>query len=115
VIKEHISHYEEEKYATEESKLLLLSQRPKNHLVTSTTVYCPPIHLLKKIKYIEFLKQQGKRFIVGGDFNAKNTHWGSRLTTAKGRQLLEAASEYGCKFVSTGKPTYWPTDLLTFS
>ena len=52
----------------------------------------------------------GKRFIVGSDFNAKNIQWGSRLTTPKGRELLRAIQENKCEAISTGKPTYWPTD-----
>jgi endonuclease/exonuclease/phosphatase family metal-dependent hydrolase len=50
------------------------------------------------------------RFIIGGDFNAKHTHWGSRLVTPKGRELYKATVDYGCEFASTGKPTYWPAD-----
>jgi hypothetical protein len=46
----------------------------------------------------------------GVDFNAKNTHWGSRLTTAKGTELLSAIQETKCEAMSTGKPTCWPTD-----
>jgi hypothetical protein len=49
-----------------------------------------PKHPLKKYEYLEFLGDLGKRFIVGGYFNAKNTHWGSRLTTTKGREILTA-------------------------
>jgi hypothetical protein len=52
----------------------------------------------------------GNRFIIGGDFNAKHTHWGSRLTTTKGRELLKAINEYKCEAISMGKPMYWPTD-----
>jgi hypothetical protein len=110
IIKEHIPHCEAEKYETEEIQATAVTVKTKSHLVTLTVVYCPPKHSIKKIQYIEFLKQ-GKRFIVGGDFNAKNTHLGSRLTTAKGRELREAAREYGWEFLSEGKPTYWPTDL----
>jgi hypothetical protein len=50
------------------------------------------------------------RLIIGGDFNAEHTHWGSRLITAKGRELYQAVTDTGCEVVSTGKPTYWPTD-----
>jgi hypothetical protein len=46
----------------------------------------------------------------GGNFNAKNTHWGSRLTTTIGRELLRAIQETRCEAMPTGKPTYWPTD-----
>jgi hypothetical protein len=111
LIREHISHYEKEKYETEEIQATAVTIKTKNHLVTLTAVYCPPKHSIKEIQCTEFLKQQGKRFIVGGDFTAKNTHWGSRLTTAKGQELLEAATEYRCEFLSADKPTYWLTDL----
>jgi hypothetical protein len=73
-------------------------------------IYCPPKHPLKKYEYLEFLGHMGNRFIVEGDFNAKNTHWGSRLTTTNGRELLRAIQETRCEAMSTGKPTYWPTD-----
>ncbi len=47
---------------------------------------------------------------MGGDFNAKNLIWGSRLTSPKGKESLSTIHEIGCDFISTGKPTYWPTD-----
>jgi hypothetical protein len=42
------------------------------------------------------------RLFIGGDFIAEHTHWGSRL--------YKAAADTGCEIVSSGKPTYWPTD-----
>jgi hypothetical protein len=33
------------------------------------------------------------RFIIGGDFNAKHTHWGPRLITTKGRELYKAVTD----------------------
>jgi hypothetical protein len=33
-----------------------------------------------------------------------------RLTTTKGRELIKALNKYKCEAISTGKPTYWPTD-----
>lgn len=51
-----------------------------------------------------------ERFIVGGDFNAKHTDWGARLTVTKRWELRKAIREAGCNFHSTGKLTYWPTD-----
>ena len=50
-------------------------------------------------------------FITGGDFNSKHTPWGSRLTNAKGNELYQAIQEDRCEVHTTGKPTYWPTDL----
>jgi hypothetical protein len=39
------------------------------------------------------------RFIIGGDFNAEHTHWGSRLITTKGRELYKAVTDTGCENV----------------
>ena len=57
------------------------------------------------------LQHLGERFIIGGDYNAKNMDWGSRLTTTKGQELKKAIKEVGCHIHSTGRPTYWPTDF----
>jgi hypothetical protein len=54
------------------------------------------------------------------DYSAKNTLWGSRLTTTKGKELHAAAAELECTYQSSQKPTYWPmaprkiSDLLDF-
>ena len=78
------------------------------------------IILIKREDYKQLFEHIGERFIIGGDFNAKHTHWGSRLINPKDRELFNASNELGCKFVSTRKSTYWPThpqkipDLIDF-
>jgi hypothetical protein len=57
-----------------------------------------------------FFQILGPRFLAGGDFNSKHTHWGSRLTTTKGRELAKLLQANNYSFLSTGSPTYWPTD-----
>jgi len=52
----------------------------------------------------------GPKFIAGGDYKSKHTLWGSRLTTTKGRELSKVIQEKNYSFLSTGTPTYWPTD-----
>ena len=52
----------------------------------------------------------GRRFLAGGDYNAKHTDWGSRLTTPKGRELLKTIELNHLNHLSTGEPMYWPTD-----
>jgi hypothetical protein len=52
----------------------------------------------------------GKKFVAGRDYNRKHTIWGSRLITTKGRELLQVNRNKNYKFLSTGSPTYWPTD-----
>ena len=90
IINENIQHYEETKYEMEEIQATAVCIKARNYSIVVAGIYCPPKHAIKKYKYLEFLGTLGNRFIVGGDFNAKNTHWGSRLTTPKGRELLRA-------------------------
>jgi hypothetical protein len=44
------------------------------------------------------------------DWNSKNTLWSSRLTTTRGRELKKALDINKLKVLSTGEPTFWPTD-----
>ncbi len=83
----------------------------KRKEVNISSIYCPPRHNLKRGDYEELFSNMGRCFIIGGDFNAKNTYWGSRVTTPKGRELFEAGKTFKCDFQSGGSPTYWPTDL----
>jgi hypothetical protein len=39
-----------------------------------------------------------------------NTVWGCCVTTPRGRELFNLLQEKNYSFLSTGKPTYWPTD-----
>lgn len=110
VIKENILHHQELEYKTEELQATSVSITTKTFQFAIAAVYSPPKHTIKKHQYLQFLSKQGHRFIIGGDFNAKHTNWGSRLITTKGKELLEAIQESKCEYLSTGKPTYWPTD-----
>jgi hypothetical protein len=85
---------------------LQLSHRP----VTIAAIYSPPRHTISTEEYEEYLTSLGHQFIAAGDWNAKHTTWGSRLTTAKGRNLLIAMARLNITHLSTGEPTYWPTD-----
>ena len=64
-------------------------------------------HDIKKEAFLDFLETLGPKFITGGDFNSKHTVWGSRLTTTK---IGKAIHEKNYSPLSTGTPTYWPTD-----
>lgn len=76
-----------------------------------SAIYCPPKYKTSKQEYVELFKMLGKYYIIGGDFNAEHTYWGSKLTTAKGRIFYKAGRETKSNFYSTGTPSYWPTDL----
>jgi len=75
-----------------------------------SSVYSPPRHNISAEQYEKFLQTLGSRYKVDGDFNAKHTAWGSRLTNTKGKNLLKAIKRNNGKYISTGEPTYWPTD-----
>lgn len=113
LIKENIKHYEE--FKIEEDKMQVTSIKVhfknKNTSINIAAIYCPPKHNLKKPEYAQLFKQLGDSFIIGGDYNAKNTFWGSRITSVKGKELYLAGVEAKCDFHSSGSPTYWPSDV----
>ena len=45
------------------------------------------------------------------DFNAKHTLWGSRINTPRGTTLEKYFRTSNLNILSTGRSTYWPTDL----
>lgn len=110
LIKRSIKHHEEDKYSTEEFQTTTISVQVEGIYLAISALYSPPKHKIKHEQYKQLLSRYKGRFIIGGDFNAKNIHWGSRLTTTKGRELHRALKEMGCEVISTGNPTYWPTD-----
>jgi hypothetical protein len=55
----------------------------------------------------------GSKFIAGGDYNSKHKLWGSRLITTTGRELAQVIRENKYSVLSTGSPTFWPTDTNT--
>lgn len=78
--------------------------------LTLAAVYCPPKYSIQKEQFEHFYGTLGSRFIAGGDYNAKHTLWGSRLITPKGRTLFKVIQRNNLSHISTGEPTYWPSD-----
>lgn len=110
IIKNNIKHYELQKFQKEHIQATSVVVEDWIGSLTISALYSPPKHSITKAQYLEYFKTLGTRFIAGGDYNAKHTHWGSRTITYKGRQLLNAMQEYKLGHISTGQPTYWPTD-----
>lgn len=109
-VKEHLKHYENIKFQSESIQLASVTIQTMQAPITVASIYCPPGKKLTKENLNPLFKELGGRFIIGGDFNAKHIHWGSRMTTDRGRTLFKIIKENKGEFVSTGKPTYWPTD-----
>lgn len=110
LIRGNILHHEEPKIEDQMMQVSTVSIQAKSKELKISAIYCPPRHSPTKEDFINLFKTLGSNFIVGGDFNAKHTHWGSRLTTSKGKKLYQAGRDCKCEFLSIGSPTYWPSD-----
>ncbi|VVC26615.1 Endonuclease/exonuclease/phosphatase, partial [Cinara cedri] len=82
IIKESIKNYELEKYFVNHIQATSVSVNDGNNDLTIAAIYCPPQGGADEIKFTEF-HTLGSEFIVGGHYNAKHTHRGSRLITPK--------------------------------
>lgn len=78
--------------------------------LTIAAIYCPPNNAIKSQNFNDFFNTLGSPFLTGGDFNAKHTHWGSRLISPRGRELMKSIDDCNLSHLSTGEPTYWPAD-----
>jgi exonuclease III len=81
IIRTALKHYELQPYITNKIQSAIvkiqLSQRP----VPIAAIYSPPRHCISSEDYEEYLSSLGPQFIAAGEWNAKHTTWGSRLTT----------------------------------
>jgi hypothetical protein len=111
IIRKDIKQHELAKYETDHIQATNISIEDWNGSLTISAIYCPPRHAIKKEQYNEFINTLGNRFLAGGDFSAKHQYWGSTLTTLKGRELYKTIKENKLEILSTGEPTYWPTDV----
>lgn len=110
LIKSNIKHNEFPKYSFDYLQGTVLEILTDTGKLIISALYCPPRHNNKKEHFDNFFKTLGNKFLVGGDFNAKHTIWGSRLSNPKGRALLSTLQDNKLEFISTGEPTYWPSD-----
>jgi len=110
LIKNSIKHYLHGHYNLEHLQAISVTVEDWVGPLTIAAIYCPPKHIIKAEQFRHFYTSLGHRFLAGGDYNAKHTHWGSRLVTPRGRELLKATQEENLMYVSTGEPTYWSSD-----
>ena len=110
IVRRSLKHYLETAYSTEHIQATSIVL--KHHLgeLTITAVCSPSKHNIKTIDYEKFFQTLGHHFIAGGDYNAKSTYWGARTTTTKGRELYKAMKNNNLHHLSSGQPTYWPSD-----
>jgi exonuclease III len=110
LIKETTEHNELLKYEEDSIQDKSIKVKGFPHGITITAIYCPPRHNLKREHFETFFQTLGPKFIAEVDYNNKHTLSGSSLTTRKGRELSKVIQEKNYSFLSTGTPTYWPTD-----
>ena len=112
IIKSEIQHFENEHFQKDYLQATNVTVEDSNGNFTLSAVYCPPKYSISQEKFTEFFNSLGFRFIAGGDYNAKHPWWGSRSLTPnpKGRQLYATLKSQNLTPISTGEPTYWPSD-----
>jgi hypothetical protein len=83
LVKNSISHYELPKFGKNFLQATTIKVKIKTYEIAVAVVYCPPRRNIKEENFFEFFPTLGNKFIAGGDYNCKNSLWGSRLTTTK--------------------------------
>jgi len=120
LIKNGIKHYFHGNYKIEHLQATSITVQDWVGQLTIAAIYCPTKHTIKAEQFRHFYTSLGHRSLAGGDYNARHTHWGSRLVTPRGRELLKTMQKENLMHVSMGEPTYWPSnkrkipDLLEF-
>ena len=111
IIKNDIKHYLHSQVRKEYIQATTVTvQTSTNHFQLSA-VYVPPRHKITTQMWEEYFQHLGDKFIAAGDYNSKHTLWGSRITSPRGRTLEKHIRNNNLNILSTGRPTYWPTDL----
>lgn len=110
IIRDNIKHHEEPSLSTDSLQSATISVTMKRIKCKVSAIYFPPKFNIKEEEYSSFLQSLGNSFIVGGDFNAKHTEWGSKYSSTKGKELYKTGQALKSNFISSGSLTYWPTD-----
>ena len=110
IIRQNIKHHARAEYKQNNVQATSISLEDNIGEITISAIYWPPKHKNKYEDYVHFFKTLGNRFLVGGDFNAKHTFWGSRHTNTKGMELFNVLQYNNIKYISTRQPTYWSSD-----
>ena len=110
LVKSNMKHHVNNSISSDKIQATIIVIESSNGPVLISALYIPPKHNLKTEQYSSLFRQFGNRFIAGGDYNAKHSDWGARITTTKGRELMKTVQSLNLSVKSTGKPTYWPSD-----
>lgn len=78
--------------------------------ITLASVYCSPSVKTSSVDFDFLFQRLSETWLVGSDYNAKHSMWGSRLNTTRGRELATVIERRNYEAISNGEPTYWPAD-----
>ena len=92
IISERIPHFEMDKYEEDYLQATSIKIKDSSGSLTIAAIYCPLRQSVKKEQFKKFFDSLQNRFIAGGDYNAKDPQWGSRLINPKGRKLHKTLS-----------------------
>lgn len=110
LIKNRIRHYQLDSISEKNIQATSIAVIEWNRTLNISSIYCPPNKKITEEEFSQYFKSLGTRFLAAGDYNAKSPHWGSRITTPKGKTLLQTIYKNNLQALSGGIPTYWPTD-----
>lgn len=111
IIKNNIKHEPLQDYCKAFIQSTAISILSKHGPINIASIYCPPSCKITKEQFKHYFSSLGPTFLVGGDFNAKNQQWGSRLRNPRGKELYDVIKTTNLQHLSTGEPTYWPADI----
>jgi exonuclease III len=110
IIKNSIQHHQLKGYCFDFLQTTTVSVVGSVGSLIISAVYIPPRHIVKQEQLETFYNSLGQRFIAGGDYNAKHAAWGSQLITPREREIYKTMEHLHLRHLSTGEPTYWPSD-----
>ena len=83
----------------------------QNTKITFCSLYLPPAVAFPKDEFIDLLSELPTPYLILGDFNCKNSLWGSPMVVAepisyrRGTELLNIIEPQQIHILNTGKPT----------
>jgi len=126
IIKKEIAHHCDFKMEKEEFQVTSVKFQTTSGVIRLSVIYSPPRHNLEREDYLNLLQSFSGKFILGGDFNSKNTHWGSRIIRVsviyspprhnlEREDYLNLLQSFSGKFILGGdfnsKNTHWGSRL----
>lgn len=83
-----------------------------NKKINLVSIYSSPKHKTSALMWSNIFLQFSGLILIGGDFNAHHTTWGSEINNFEGRQILETVTDINLTILNDGSPTLLPRPLI---